>query len=383
MIPKTILGWKRLALATGILITFLIVGIAVFIWSGFYNVAATREHLAITTWILDKLRRQSVETRSYFVENPPPLDGSDLIILGAAHFEGSCAPCHGRPGESASVIVSGMLPPPPPLAGAVARQTPEEVFWIVKHGLKYTGMPAWPAQRRDDEVWALTAFLKQLPRDVTKDYRRLSGVSRLSNESNEKPTHGSGTAALTQCIRCHDDAAEETISDLVPKLAGQSQDYLLRTLTEYAAGTRPSGIMQPVAGSLDANEMRRLAAYYAGLGPKPHRDEDRPDAKSLERGRMLAINGDAGSGVPSCLACHSRSRAPAFPSLAGQHADYIAGQLRLWQKGGRDATGYGQIMATVARRLTEEQISDVAAYFASLPSNDGLERPALPTEAGQ
>jgi len=383
MIPTTVLGWKRLALATGIVIVFLVFAIAVFIWSGFYNVAATREHFGITTWLLDKLRRQSVETRSYFVENPPSLGDPDRISLGAAHFEGGCAPCHGRPGDAVDVIVSGMLPSPPPLAGAVVHQSPEEVFWIVKHGLKYTGMPAWPAQGRDDEVWALTAFLKQLPGGTAADYQRLSGRDRLPAEPHDKPTQGSGTAALTQCIRCHDDARQETLSALVPKLAGQSQDYLLRALTEYAAGARPSGIMQPVAGSLDESEMRELAAYYAGLQARPPEANNQPDPGSLERGRQLAINGDAAGGVPPCLACHSPANSPAFPALAGQHAAYIAGQLRLWQNGGRNATGYGQIMATVARRLSDGQIVDAAAYFASLPSYEGSDRSALPVEAGQ
>lgn len=383
MIPRTVLGWKRLALATGIVIIFLVAGIAIFIWSGFYNVAATREHFAITTWILEKLRRQSVETRSYFVEAPPPLDDPDRIHLGAAHFEGGCAPCHGRPGDPVDAIVSGMLPPPPPLAGAVAHQTPEEVFWIVKHGLKYTGMPAWPAQGRNDEVWALTAFLKQLPGGTAADYQQLSGRDRLPPEPREDLTQGSDTVALTQCIRCHDDAAKETLSTLVPRLAGQSPAFLLRALAEYAAGTRPSGIMEPVAENLDEREMRELAAYYAGLETRPPPAGNRLDADSVERGRVIAVNGDARSGIPPCLACHSRNRAAAFPSLAGQHAAYIAGQLRLWQEGGRDMTGYGQIMATVARRLTDEQISDVAAYFSSLPPAAEPDSPSSSTETGR
>ncbi|RCS25671.1 cytochrome C [Phyllobacterium salinisoli] len=378
MIPGTFAAWKRLALATGIIAVFLAAGIAAFIWSGVYNVAATREHFAITTWLLETLRRQSVETYSYFVESPPPLDDPDLISLGAAHYEGGCAPCHSRPGEPIDAIVSGMLPPPPPLADPVARQSSKEVFWTVKHGLKYTGMPAWSSQERGDEVWALTAFLRQFPRDVAGDYFRLSGVDRLPPETGESPTHGGGTVALTQCIRCHDDADRETISNLVPRLAGQSPDYLLRTLAEYAAGTRPSGIMQPVAESLDQDEMRELAAYYARLGAKPQPNNDRPDAKRIERGRILATNGDSENGVPPCLACHSASRAAAFPALAGQNADYLTGQLRLWQSGGRDTTGYGQIMETVARRLTDEQISDVAAYFASLPPSAALDRPTSP-----
>lgn len=360
------LASNRLILSLGLILALAAAAGAAFVWSGLYNVAASRDHFWVTTWILEKVREQSVATHSAFIETPP-LDDPDLVRLGAAHYEGGCVPCHSRPGEPINAIVSRMLPSPPPLADAAAGQPPEELHWIVKHGLKYTGMPAWPAPTRDDEVWALTAFLMELAGGEMDNYRQLAGLDRLPPEAlaEAKPTHQTGAVALTQCIRCHDDAAMSTISSFVPKLGGQSAGYLERALKEYAARVRPSGIMQAVAAHLDEREIARTADYYAGLDVQPRQRVIDP-ARTL-RGRVLATEGDPKNAIPRCLACHSHSRAAEFPALAGQHAEYLAGQLRVWQSGGRDSTAYGQIMASIARRLTDEQILDVAAYFASLP----------------
>src|SRR5690606_28039167 len=128
-------------------------------------------------------RVHSVDTWSSFVPAPPSLDGADLLALGAAHFEGGCTPCHSRPGDPANAIAAAMLPPPPPLGTVVGSMDAKALFWIVKRGLKYTAMPAWPAQKRDDEVWAVTAFLVRLPELSPRAYRELRPEERrVGNE---------------------------------------------------------------------------------------------------------------------------------------------------------------------------------------------------------
>lgn len=346
------------------------VGGVVFVWSGFYNVAASSDHWAVTTWILEQVRVRSIAVRSYFVEKPPPLDDPDLVRLGAGHYEGGCAPCHSRPGEPINAIVGEMLPPPPILAGSIGHETPRELFWIIKHGLKYTAMPAWPAQERHDEVWALTAFVNSLPGMSPEEYRELAGVGRPPQDppESEDLAESSETVALTQCVRCHGGESSPPISELIPILHGQSEAYLARALAEYAARLRSSGVMEPVVGLLGTDQQAALAAYYAGLQPLAARQELEPER--IRRGRELASKGDPERGVPACLSCHSENHAPEFPTLAGQYAAYLANQLRVWRGGGRDRTAYGQIMATVARRLTDRQIEDVAAYFASLGAGE-------------
>jgi cytochrome c553 len=356
------LKWRLLVRHGGILVTTAFVAGVIFVWSGFYNVAASSDHWVVTTWILERVRVNSVATRSYFVEDPPPLDDPDLIRLGAGHYEGGCAPCHGSPGEPRNAIVRRMLPAPPLLPGAIEDETPKELFWIVKHGLKYTAMPAWPAQERDDEVWTLVAFLRQLPGMTEQEYARLA----TGNASLEEDGGESGFGALTECSRCHDTPEAPPTSALIPRLAGQSEAYLQRALAEYAAGVRPSGVMHPVALELEAEEIRAFADYYAslpGLGvPQPLSAEP---TSERERGRLIATRGVPEDGIPPCLACHSGT-AEAFPLLAGQSAAYLAGQLALWQHGLRDQTTYGSIMAPIAQRLTAEQIRDVTLYFESL-----------------
>lgn len=359
--------WRPLARHGIALLMLAIVLGALFVWSGIYNVAASSDHWAITTWILERVRVQSVGTWSSFVAEPPPLEDADLIRLGAAHFEGGCTPCHSRPGDPSNQIVVSMLPPPPPLARTVPHLQTKEVFWIVKHGLKFTAMPAWPSQPREDEVWAVTAFLARLPGLSRQQYRELSGAVRTVDgpRSDAELAESSESLALTECVRCHGDASMPPMSRLVPVLNGQPQVYLERALVEYAATTRPSGIMQPVADVLREDERRRIAAWYAGLESPRMPPPDAPG--NVERGRELARRGDPDKGIPPCLACHSSRHPDSFPSLAGQNARYLVTQLGVFREGGRDSTVYGQIMAVVARRLSKGQAEDVALYFASLP----------------
>src|SRR5690606_35032220 len=131
-------------------------------WSGVYNIAASKGHWAITRAFLSFGMRNSIEFHAAATK-APALDHIALVQRGAGHYQGGCAPCHGAPGEPPSPITRDMLPEPPVLAGVVPQWKPRELFWIVKHGLKYTGMPAWPAPKRDDEVWAVVAFLNRLP----------------------------------------------------------------------------------------------------------------------------------------------------------------------------------------------------------------------------
>src|SRR3989337_1213280 len=105
--------------------------------------------------------RKSVETHSSDIE-VPPLDDPALARRGAGHYAASCAPCHGAPGVARSAVTKAMTPPPPYLPEQVPAWQDAELFWIVRHGVKFTGMPAWPALQRSDEVWAMVAFLRRL-----------------------------------------------------------------------------------------------------------------------------------------------------------------------------------------------------------------------------
>lgn len=357
MLLETFPQWRKLAIAFGVVIVLLVAVGGTVIWSGFYNVAATREHYGVTTWLLTKVREQSIAARAGSVELPP-LDDPDLWRLGAAHYEGGCAPCHGRPGETAPEVFSNMLPPPPRLEISLRDRTPEEVFWIVKHGLKYTGMPAWPAQSRPDEVDAMTAFLMRLPMGLHESgYRDLAGLGRAGEGVGDR---------LAQCGRCHEADGLPAASDAIPQLAGQSEAYLRRALAEYRAGLRPSGFMQPVASLLDDAHIEALSRRYAAMARPLRQDRPAVPPEAVLRGETLARQGDSADGLPPCLACHGAQRHAGFPDLAGQHANYIAQQLRAFRAGARNQTPWGAIMTAIALRLDDRQIEDAAAWFASI-----------------
>lgn len=369
---KALLAGVGIALVLALAVLF-------FAWSGLYNVAASQPHWALTRWFLDFGLRRSVATHSAFI-TPPTLDDKNLVILGAGHFDGGCAPCHGAPGDPSDPIVDRMLPEPPELGRVATNWSTEQLFWIVKHGLKFTGMPAWVAQQRDDEVWAVVAFLRALPQMSASQYRlfAIGDPEARPNDGAEIARNGMTMEALTRCVRCHRGDAQPR-SALVPRLAGQSQAYVERALRDFASGSRPSGIMEPVAVALDDAAIAALSAYYAGapnLAPSAPPIESNAD--QIARGKEIATEGVPGSGVPPCLVCHGDTRAPSFPKLDGQYAPYIVGQIELWKRGLRMKTGYGAIMGAIASRLTNAQAQDVAAYFASVAARPA-ERTAQPS----
>ena len=344
--PRVLLRWTAGAVAA------LGVGALLFAWSGIYNVAASRDHFWITTAFLELALRSSVRTHSLGID-PPTLDDDHLVALGAGHFESGCAPCHGSPLAVTTPPFENMLPAPPSLSTAAGEWSDAQLFWIVKNGFKYTGMPAWPAIERDDEVWAVIAFLKRYPELDAQKYGAL--VRTAGERENE----------FALCVRCHGDETVPPSSRFVPRLAGQSRRYLTVSLDHYAAGARPSGLMEAPAAQLDESTIARVADYYASIDAAHRSTGADATAPRIARGRTIATEGVRSDLIPPCLACHGAEAHELFPRLAGQNAPYIAGQLRLWQSGLRDASVLGAIMAPIARRLSDAQIDDVAAFFES------------------
>lgn len=355
--------------ATGLVIVgALTLGGLVFAWSGLFNVAASRGHWPITEWLLTFVMHNSVEKRSLAIATPS-LDDPDMIRLGAAHFHGGCAYCHGAPGMPIGPIAKNMLPPPPDLAAAPREWKPRELFWIVKHGIKYTGMPAWASQQRDDEVWSVVAFLTRLPTLDPRGYRELAigNVQVVQQSGREIATMEATADAVSACARCHGADGRKPPSSLVPILHGQPAEFLTSALRGYAEGKRESGIMQPVAADLSAEALRSVADYYSRLAAPAGHVPREEDAGGVESGRVLAIEGKPDAEIPPCLTCHGADALNSYPRLAGQHGPYMRNQLRVWRSGSNAQTASGAIMAPIARRLSDQQINDVTAYFARQP----------------
>jgi cytochrome c553 len=355
------------------------VGIVVLV-SGAVPIKASSGHWKITRWFLDFAMSRSFSTHSFGIE-APPLDDPALVLRGAGHYEGACRPCHGSVTGVLPAIPRAMTPNPPLLPGKIALWEPRELFSIVKHGVKFTGMPAWPALQRDDEVWAVVAFLRRMPQLDAAQYRRLSGadfstsppppIADLVEVSARPPS-----TVLQTCGRCHGLNGLGRGFGAFPKLAGQRAAYLENALRAYATGRRHSGIMQPIAEGLSEEVRRELAAYYAGLPS----DVSAPEARELRlllpapRGQISAARRELGArlaagavdGVPACLQCHGDGPVNrAYPILAGQDAGYLELQLQLFKDGRRGGSEYAHIMRKVVQRLTPEQAAAAAEFFSS------------------
>ena len=337
--------------------------------SGIMPIKASSGHWAITRWLLQFSKQRSVATHTLGMESPS-LDDPGLVLKGAGAYETNCRTCHGSPSTPYPRVAQQMTPPPPYLPATISKWESEELFYIVKHGIKFTGMPAWPAQQRDDEAWAMVAFLRRFPSLQVDEYRRL--VNGEFPVSGEVPR-----AVTTSCARCHDVNGLGRGSGAFPKLAGQQVVYLDLALQAFARGERHSGIMEPIAAGLTADEMGELARYYSSLPKPPPSPMAQEAVAPMERGRMIAQQGIPAQRVPACVACHGPSdiqRNPVYPMLAGQYADYLSLQLELFKNETRGGTAYAHLMRQVAPRLTPEQMRDVALYYSSLTST--RDRPA-------
>jgi len=140
-------------------------GAMAMIYGGLYNVAATEQHLQPVFSVLETAMRQSVRLRARDVR-PPPLDDPALVLRGAACYSAKCVQCHGGPGVAQDDIGKSMQPLPGPLVDARQRWNARELYWVTKHGIRMSGMPAWEFRLPEEDLWAVVAFLQKLP-DLT------------------------------------------------------------------------------------------------------------------------------------------------------------------------------------------------------------------------
>jgi cytochrome c553 len=176
-------------------------------------------------------------------------------------------------------------------------------------------------------------------------------------------------AAAKDCAACH--AADGNSSaGANPKIAGQFAEYLHKQLRDFKrqANKKPareSAIMAGMVADLSDNDMKSLAAYYAGQTLKPAAATDK-DLAAL--GQKLWRGGNSATGVPACAGCHGPAGAgnpDQYPRIAGQFAEYTAAQLKLFRDGAR-ANDPNGMMRGVAARMSEREIRAVAEYAAGL-----------------
>jgi cytochrome c553 len=195
---------------------------------------------------------------------------------------------------------------------------------------------------------------------------------------------------MQACTVCHGKEGRATNAGYFPRIAGKPAGYLYNQLINFREGRRHNATMAYLVEHLSDEYLREIAGYFSGLDlPYPPPQTSGAVSAQLELGAALVQRGDAGRDIPACASCHGKSMTgaePAMPGLVGLPRDYIMGQLGAWKTGQRKAAG-PDCMATIANRLSPQDISAVAAWLSSQPIPPGG-KPApqaklpLPLECG-
>jgi mono/diheme cytochrome c family protein len=160
--------WGRVVGALALLTCAAVVAI----YAGLYNVAADVPHTQPVYWLLDTIRQRSVIARARDLVVPNDLDDANRISRGAGQYAEMCSGCHLAPGMKRTEVSRGLYPRAPELRHG-SDLTPAEQFWIVKHGVKMTGMPAWGITHNDELLWDVVAFVRKLPELTAEQYEAL------------------------------------------------------------------------------------------------------------------------------------------------------------------------------------------------------------------
>jgi len=149
------------------------VGVVAFVKSGIYDVAASKPHTKLTEWITHETMIHSIRRHAQAIKAPRRSSGA-RVMAGFCTYETHCVACHGAPAIAREQWVSGLEPSPPYLLDATSHWSSAELFWIVKHGIKMTGMPSWRDSMSDRQVWDVVGFIeamRQLPPQSYANWR--------------------------------------------------------------------------------------------------------------------------------------------------------------------------------------------------------------------
>jgi cytochrome c553 len=399
---KPYVAWlSRSVSLTVIIATLATVGIAlaVFIVVGGVDVSADKPDGWLAEHLLHFVFNRSEASRAKSVIPPPDIAAPSRVRLAAQHFDMVCANCHGRPGFGQSVVALSMSPRPQYLPRVVGQFTDPELYMIVEHGVKFSGMPSWPTDVRGDEIWSMVAFLRRLPKMDANTYRDLT--ARPVNIATA-PTGSDGGAPLRPantrrdappvneflyaapdwgfsdqtvhespqqtCARCHGaDGSGAVTGGEAPNLTLQDPAYLRAALEAYTRGSRKSGFMQNIAAQLSEARITDVARYYADLPVKAAAPSP-ADATLVRRGETIAMEGVPQLAIPACSTCHESAGAAVIgaPRIAGQSETFLRRELGAMRHGGRGATVWWNPMPAVAHDLGDKDIEALAAYYSGL-----------------
>src|ERR1700761_1999665 len=276
--------WRTVAATLVILATLALLGSAVFIYSGIYDVAALDQHGRFTNWLLHSVALNSIERRARGVR-VPELSDPAKVARGSALYRQDCVQCHGAPGTAPAAFAMGFMPGVPPIV-QVAREWPaNEIYWVVGNGLKMTAMPPWRHRMTDDELWDIVAFVETLPKLSTADYQAqinvedravaVSGGQDGSSSGVGDPQRGKLALQQYACAACHIiPGVVAPAGRIGPSLAGMNERSIVAGLKANTSDNMIEWIRHPERVSpwtampdmgVTEQDARDMAAYLGTL----------------------------------------------------------------------------------------------------------------------
>ena len=186
-----------------------LIGAAMFFLMGFFDISADNKHWKATEWILEVVRDSSIAKGSADIVVPDNLDDPKLYAKAAGNYAAMCSACHLAPDTKSSETRDGLYPQPPDFTQSEDHDAARN-FWVIKHGIKMTGMPAWGGSHSDESIWALVALIRQLP-DLDK--RKYSGLvakyggSHMQSGGHGGDSHGGSEAGTNEHNPSHKEKA--------------------------------------------------------------------------------------------------------------------------------------------------------------------------------
>jgi len=216
---------------------------SVLIYSGIYDISATDQHTPPVYWAMEFMMRRAVAVRAD-ESATPDLARAEVIEKGLRHYHARCVQCHGAPGVAPEAAALGMMPVPAYLVPTAREWSAAQLHWVVKHGIKMTGMPAWKHRMTDEDIWEVVAFVKErLPYVSAEQYRDMARhiAAAPAKERAESPAGSApgdaarGKRAMHQyaCVTCH----------VIPGVTGATR-HVGPPLSGIARRTYIAGVLQ-------------------------------------------------------------------------------------------------------------------------------------------
>ena len=247
-------------------------------------------------------------------------------------------------------------------------------------GLPYLGRLAFGLRKPKDPVLGLdlAGTVEAAMRRLPYSWRRgLQGAACLVAAASACAATPPDTMAqrMKACVACHGQEGRATNHGFFPRIAGKPAGYLYNQLVNFRDGKRQNATMASLVDHMSDAYLREIADYFASLDlPYPPPQTTNTAGATLARGEQLVRHGDAARGIPACASCHGEAMtgvAPAMPGLLGLPRDYILAQFGAWRNGLRRAAA-PDCMGEIARRLSAEDVTAMAAWLSSQPVTRGV-----------